>query len=247
MRWIRTTHKWLSLLLALQVLLWLLSGLYFNVMDSHKARGNTYRASSSAVQALHQPSDIDINQLIAPNIILGKTSPATDIQLTQLLGEPIYIVRHKKGLYRHFVNHYSLFHAYTGEPFSLDESHISQIAKVSYSGQGDMASVSYFKSNLPEFPHQQNPSWQVNFADELATSVYIEAATGRVIGHSDQHKRLTDIAFMLHFIDYGKSGNFNHGLIIFFALCFVWLAISGVTWSVQLAAKGEYRIGKKRS
>lgn len=39
---LKLTHKWLSLLVGLQLLIWLGSGFYFNLMDHKKSSGNQY-------------------------------------------------------------------------------------------------------------------------------------------------------------------------------------------------------------
>ena len=41
-----SVHKWLSLVVGLQLLIWLGTGLYFNLMDHNKASGNELRVHS---------------------------------------------------------------------------------------------------------------------------------------------------------------------------------------------------------
>jgi Na+-transporting NADH:ubiquinone oxidoreductase subunit F len=43
MPWIRNIHKWASVIVGIKFLLWLSSGIYFNVMDHDKAAGLTHR------------------------------------------------------------------------------------------------------------------------------------------------------------------------------------------------------------
>ena len=43
MHWIKKIHKWASVIVGIQFLLWLLSGIYYNLMDSSKAYGHTYK------------------------------------------------------------------------------------------------------------------------------------------------------------------------------------------------------------
>ena len=54
---IKTIHKWLSLLVGLQLLIWLGTGLYFNLMDPVEASGNEYRVRVAEPSA-------DLSQLI---------------------------------------------------------------------------------------------------------------------------------------------------------------------------------------
>ena len=95
---------------------------------------------------------------------------------------------------------------------------------------------------IADFPRQQNPSWQINFTDELETSVYIEQGSGRLVGHSNSDKRFADFFFMLHFMDYGSAGNFNTVQMILFAFFTLWLALSGFIWTIHMLRNGKYRI-----
>ncbi|TKB47434.1 2Fe-2S iron-sulfur cluster-binding protein [Thalassotalea mangrovi] len=235
MDWLKKIHKWASLIVGLQFLIWLSSGIFFNLMDHHKAGGHQYRAH------VHHPDNIDRSRLIEPGVILAKADAATSLRLSNLLGDHYYLVNHEKGLYANFKNRYSLYDAYSGEPVIVDETLASAIAMESYNGPGEITSVRYLAEKLEDFPKQKNPSWQVNFNDDVNTSVYVEAGSGRIVGHSDDDKRFADIFFMLHFMDYGNEGSFNNMQIIVFAFFTFWLAATGVIWTVDLALKGQYK------
>ena len=83
-------------------------------------------------------------------------------------------------------------------------------------------------------------AWQVNFEDELETSVYVEQGSGRIVGHSNSDKRFADFFFMLHFMDYGSAGNFNSIQIMLFAFITLWLTLSGLIWTIHMLSKGKY-------
>ena len=42
--WMRKMHKWLGLLVALQLVLWMTSGLMMSLLDHDKVQGHTFRA-----------------------------------------------------------------------------------------------------------------------------------------------------------------------------------------------------------
>ncbi|RDV29131.1 Na+-transporting NADH:ubiquinone oxidoreductase subunit F [Alteromonas aestuariivivens] len=237
MQWIRKIHKWASLVVGMQFLLWLGSGLYFNLMDHHKVGGHTYRS-----HAHHEPGDIDVTALVEPKAVLQRNPKSVVITQIELLGQPYYLLTHKLGLYRDFENDYSLVDAYSGERVDIDASFATRLARQSYNGPGAVDSVTLLQPPLEDFPKQKNATWRVNFADDIDTSVYIEAGSGRVVGHSDAHKRLADIFFMLHFMDYGNEGSFNNIQIILFAFITLWLALTGLIWTVDLAFRGQYKV-----
>ena len=49
MQWVYRLHKWASLLVGLQLMIWLLTGLYFNVVDHETASGNIYRSNATKI------------------------------------------------------------------------------------------------------------------------------------------------------------------------------------------------------
>ncbi|WOH36332.1 PepSY domain-containing protein [Thalassotalea fonticola] len=240
MRLIRKIHKWVSVIIGIQLLLWLLSGIFFNMMDHTKAAGNTYKNRE------HQHVEVEQASLIDPVVVLQANKSSVSLVPTQLLGKPYYLLTHTKGLYKHFKNHYTLVNAYTGEKLVLDESLAVKLAKQSYTGPGDVIAANLLAYPLEDLPKQKNASWQINFSDNINTSVYIEAESGRVVGHSDDDKRFADIFFMLHFMDYGNVGGFNSVQMMLFAFITLWLSLTGFIWTIHLGFKGQYKI-KKRS
>ncbi|KGK00139.1 2Fe-2S iron-sulfur cluster-binding protein [Thalassotalea sp. ND16A] len=236
MLWIKKIHKWLSVFIGIQFLLWLLSGVYFNLMDHTKASGHTYRSHEHAVV------NFDLQKFVEPKSVLTQQNPSVVLSTIELLGKPYYLLTHKKGLYRNFINHYSLVNAYSGETTEIDSAMANALASQSYSGPGEIIATTLLTSKVADFPKQYNPTWQINFNDEVNTSVYIEAGSGRVVGHSDDDKRLADIAFMLHFMDYASEGSFNNIQIILFAFFTLWLSLTGLIWTVDLGFRGQYQI-----
>lgn len=236
MKWIRKFHKWASIVVGIQFLLWLLSGIYFNLMDATKAKGRTYQAR------INYESPLVGDRLVEPSIVLLKNKPSVAIELIQILGEPFYKLTHEKALYPHFKNKYTLVDAYTAKRFLIDEQVAAEIANLSYNGPGEIFKIRLLHPTIPDFPKQQNPTWEIYFDDVIDTSVFIEANSGRIIGHSDAHKHLADIFFMLHFMDYGNTGSFNNIQNMFFAIAALWLTLSGFIWTIHLGLKGKYKI-----
>ncbi len=232
---LKKLHKWLSLLVGLQLLLWLGTGLYFNLMDHEKASGNQYRQRPAEAQ-------LDINKLVEPKLILSKAKQVVSIKQISLLAQPYYLLTHTKGLYSHFKNEYSLVDAYTAEPAIIDEAMARKLAQSSYKGQGRVISATELSPPYEDIPREQNEVWQVNYADEVNTSVYVDAGSGRIVKHSNDDKRFVDIFFMLHFMDYGTEGSFNNAQIIVFAIFTLFFSLTGFIWTIELAFNGQYKV-----
>jgi Na+-transporting NADH:ubiquinone oxidoreductase subunit F len=236
MNWVRKFHKWASIVVGIQFLVWLLSGIYFNLMDATKAAGRTYQAH------INYQNPLDTERLVEPSMVLLKHQSSVAIELIHILDKPFYQLTHEKGLYSHFKNTYTLVDAYTSQQFLIDEKVAAEIAKRSYNGPGEIAEIKLLEPTIPDFPKQQNPVWQIYFDDVIDTNVFIETNSGRIVGHSDEHKRLADIFFMLHFMDYGNNGSFNNIQNMFLAIAALWLTLSGFMWTIHLGLKGKYKI-----
>lgn len=232
-------HKWLSLLVGLQLLIWLGTGLYFNIMDHQKASGNQFRQSPAIAQ-------IDISRLVEPQLVLSRSKLAVSLKQISLLEQPYYLLTHQKGLYSHFNNNYSLADAYTGKSLVIDEKLASKLAQASYKGEGVIKSVVKLSPPYDDIPREQNDVWQINYADFINTSVYIDAGSGRVVKHSNDDKRFADIFFMLHFMDYGSEGSFNNVQIIIFAIFTLFFSLTGLIWTIELGLNGQYKISLGR-
>ncbi|MBL4941283.1 MAG: 2Fe-2S iron-sulfur cluster binding domain-containing protein [Colwellia sp.] len=239
MPFIRKIHKWTSVFVGIQFLLWLASGIFFNNMDHTKAGGHTYRSTQKQVV------NVDSSRLVDFKEVLEKFKPSVSITPTNILGQPFYLLTHVKGLYRNFENEYTLVDAYSGEKKVIDQSFAQQIALKSYTGPGNIVSTELITGKIEDFARQKNATWQINFSDNIYTSVYVEQGSGRLVGHSDEDKRFADFFFMLHFMDYsflGGEPGFNSLQIIIFAFVTLWLSLTGLIWTIDLGLRGQYRV-----
>ncbi len=237
---VKSLHKWLSLLIFIQLFIWLGTGLFFNLMDHNKARGN----QNKQAVVVHK---IDNQRLLNANSIIANSSkPVSEVVLVQRLGQPYYLLAHDKGLYSHFKSDLSLVDAYTGVELVIDSNVAGELALASYKGPGDISDVVKLEPPIADMLKERNSVWQVNFLDDLLTSVYVDASSGRLVGHSNEDKRFVDFFFMLHFMDYpflgeGSVGGFNNGQITLFALLTLVFCLTGFIWVIELLRKGRYK------
>jgi hypothetical protein len=237
MKLVKLLHKWLSVFVALQLMIWLGSGLFFNLMDHDKARGNEFR-----IKAVNTVK-LDTERLLEPSAILKQQlKPVTSIKQVLLLDQPFYLLNHHLGLYEHFYNEHALVNAYTGDVKKIDKEMAEALANSTYSGATLISSIIKASPPLDDFPKEVNPVWRINYSDHINTSIYIDANSGRLVGHSNDDKRFADFFFMLHFMDYGTVGGFNNWQIIFFALFTLVFCLTGFLWVIELVRKGRYRL-----
>ncbi|WP_076411488.1 NADH:ubiquinone reductase (Na(+)-transporting) subunit F [Shewanella sp. UCD-KL12] len=232
---IKVCHKWLSLLVGLQLLIWIGTGLFFNVMDHEKAKGTKYLIKQDKV-------DVSLSQLIEPQKVLNSFPLAVSLEQVNLLAKPYYLLTHTKGLYKHFKNEYTLVDAKTGKQVVIKQALANAIALSSYSGPGEITSTVKLLPPHEDRLKEKNPLWRVNFDDAINTSVYIDAGSGRLIGHANDDKRIIDLVFMLHFMDYAQERSFNNIQIIIFAIFTLFFALTGFIWVIESAFNGKYKL-----
>ena len=82
--WLKKIHRWLGLLIGLQLVVWMLSGLMMSLFDSGEVKGKAFRAPAPARVAW--PTDtLPVGQLLQQlNLSAG------DVSSGWLLDEPIY-------------------------------------------------------------------------------------------------------------------------------------------------------------
>ena len=80
---VRKTHKYLSILISIQLLLWTISGIYFAFNQIELVRGEQYR--------LPQVFSVDLSKV---NVFLDSVK---SIQVARRFGEEILIVRKEAG------------------------------------------------------------------------------------------------------------------------------------------------------
>ena len=194
-------HKWLGLLVGIQVLLWLLSGLYMVIVDIDFIHGDPL------VRNTQKPLDTGF----APGITMARLRSdyptATAIALQPLLDRPVYAVSTPRA--RHLVD------ALTGDVLSpLNEAAARTIAAYHYNGDAAVTRATLVTSHAPlEIRGRTLPLWKIDFDDHLATSFYIDPASGALVTRRHAYWRVFDVMWMLHIMDYRERDEVHHALL----------------------------------
>lgn len=218
MRW----HKWAALLVGLQMLIWIGTGIYFNLVDHQRVGGHQYH------QRGPEPA-WSLQQLVDPTPLLTRYAPVVRLSLVDRAGRPHYQLEHQRRLYPHQSQSLTLVDALSGEPVRVDAALAEAVARASYRGPGDVTAVTTLPPGSAELPKEENPVWRVAFADDLDTVAFVDGHSGRLIEHQNRHSREAALMLKLHFMDYANQGGFNHPLMWAFALMSLALSLSGLT------------------
>jgi Na+-transporting NADH:ubiquinone oxidoreductase subunit F len=214
MRAMRTLHKWLALVVGIQLVLWTVSGLVFALLDDEKvaAAGNL---RSPTPRVLQRDA-----RLLEPGMLPGVGS-AGFVEATL---QPL----HDLWIYRlRFTDRVELRHAVDGAPFVVDEALVRELATARYAGSGALESVALREAPVLE-ARGAGAVWQAAFDDPERTHLYFSAEDGGFVAARNDRWRLFDVFWMLHTMDYRGRDDFNHPLVILFATGALWIAISGV-------------------
>ncbi|WP_119678812.1 2Fe-2S iron-sulfur cluster-binding protein [Indioceanicola profundi] len=217
MRTLRAIHKWLGLLVGLQLLAWVGSGAVMSLLDHQAVSGHSVsRPQPAPVLGRTQP----VAELSALPAALGRPE-VRSLRLRPLLDRWVYEAVLPDGTLR-------LLSAEDLSPVAVDEALALEIARAGYAGPGPVSGVAALTAPVQELRKHEGPVWRVDFADEDATAVYVDGGTGRILAHRTDSWRLFDIAWMLHIMDYRGREDFNHPLIIAAAIAATWLALTGL-------------------
>ncbi|MGL4692744.1 MAG: PepSY domain-containing protein, partial [Stenotrophomonas maltophilia] len=211
--WMRTLHRWLGLIVGLQFLLWLGSGLMMSLLDPQKINGTAHRAAEPALPAWPATT------LAPAEALRAARNEAATLDTGWLLDQPVYRLLSPQGT--------ELIDAYSGKRIEIDPRWALRLAQASYRGSGVPADPVHLEKTLETRAHP-DPVWRVDFGDEAGTSVYVSAQSGQVLEHRNDTWRLFDIFWMLHIMDYTERANFNNPLVVGMGIGGLWLSLTGL-------------------
>jgi uncharacterized iron-regulated membrane protein len=215
MRFLRKLHKWLSLLLGLQVLLWVLSGLVISLLDPLKVSGQQWAASQTS-----SPGPIPALDLLEPEELpVEYLGDVLEISLTTHFGATVYRITRSTGV--------TLLNAVDGTLITISKAEAKKIALQDFTGDGEIISIG--NGSAPDLATRNHRGgyWKVNFSDHADTSVYVSEATGEILERRNDYWRLRDFFWMLHIMDYQEREDLNNALVIGVTLVALWIGISG--------------------
>jgi uncharacterized iron-regulated membrane protein len=214
-RAVRQAHRWLGLLVAIQVLFWIFGGLVMSVLKLEEVRGE-HRVAKAGKPALAASAGIHP----VDRILAAQPAGVTAMTLTTLLGNPVYRIEGATGP--------ALIDATTGERLSpLPEAMAREIALADYAGEAPLASIALIDQPALEYRGRDLPLWRAQFDDERDTTLYIAPDTGQVVARRNDLWRIFDFVWMLHIMDYEEREDFNHPLLVATAATALGFVLSG--------------------
>ncbi|MFZ5658152.1 MAG: 2Fe-2S iron-sulfur cluster-binding protein [Pseudomonadota bacterium] len=224
--WLARLHTWVGVVVGIQLLLWLGSGLLMGLLDPEAVSGDRTRAAAPDV-ALAWPA-----KALEPAAVVARAgAPVLLVERTWRLERPMWRVQTEEGAW--------LADTQTGARWQPTAADILRVAEADYSGPGSAGTPRLWpKAPLAARDHE-GPVWQVDFDDDAGTTLYVDGQDASVLERRNDTWRVFDVAWMLHIMDYAGRSDFNHPLIVSFAAAGLWMALSGL-WLLGYAIRGGY-------
>lgn len=201
-RWplvVRRTHKWLALLVGVQVVIWTMTGFYMVAVHISIIHGDhLVRAPKVAA--------FDLDDVVPVSRVLAAAPGTSEVRLQRLFGEPVWRAQTAEGP--------RLFDARTGRPLPpLDETQIRAQAQRIFTGEAPIVSARLLTEIPPEIKAYEPPLWQVEFEGWNRPTLYLSPTTGELMSRRHQLWRIFDFAWMLHIMDYDERTDVNNPLL----------------------------------
>jgi uncharacterized iron-regulated membrane protein len=216
LRWSVRIHKWVALLVGIQIALWIAGGLVMSAIPIERVRGE-HKIAERALPSLDPENLLPLRDA-ASRAGLDTVNSAT---LGHLLDMPVWRVSTS-------AEQIETLNAVTGERLSpIDETLARAVALWDYAETSDIAQVSWIETPPSEYG-RPGPVWQVRFADGDRTTLYIDPGRAEVLARRSTTWRFYDFFWKLHVMDYDDGADFNHPLLITAAGAAVFVALSGL-------------------
>jgi len=216
-KWWFSIHKWVGLIVGLQILAWVVSGLFMTFFPIEQVRSehNIRKAEPRDLRAA-------VGLTSAANAIAAVSAPVSRLELVDIAGRWMWRVD-SEG------KPHTLIDAEKGKVVSpLSEAAARQIAAADFAGDTAIVSAALIKEAPPLEFRGALPAWQIVFADADETHLYVDALTGRVAARRSGLWRTYDFLWGLHIMDYTERQNFNHWPIIITSLLALTLTVTGI-------------------
>ena len=209
-------HKWLGLLVGIQIILWVAGGLVMSWFPIEDVRGEHNVAHHDPVPLAAGENFVQFDDILAAE----PDQAIKDMTLRRLGDQPVYAARYIDGTQ-------SLFDALTGQKLSpVPEQTALEVAKADFAGESDVPSIDLLDNQTTEY-RGPVPVWRIYLNDNEDTRIYVSPDTARVVARRNATWRFYDFFWMLHIMDYDERSDFNHPLLIIASVVALIVSISG--------------------
>ncbi|MCS5548760.1 MAG: hypothetical protein NZ776_06430 [SAR86 cluster bacterium] len=203
---IRFFHKYLSLIISIQLLLWTVSGIYFAFNKIELVRGEQYLLENQA-------EDLNLEEVEI-------TFTAKNLSFIKRLDMWIIKAETDSGL---------IYSDLSGKNLeALDEEGAKEVVK----RKTNLRPLEAFRidkqEKRAEYRGRDLPLYKVTTSASDGINVYVDAFSGAVTAIRSDSWRIWDFLWGAHIIDYRERDNINNFLLKFFSILALISALSGI-------------------
>lgn len=207
-------HKWVSLIIGVQVIFWVVGGLVMVSIPIERVR------SEHHIRTVATPPLPAAVLPLAEVAALTHSRP-TRAEVRSTLRGPVWILRSGEG-------DPVTVSALTGAPLPAMTAPQARAAAVAaYTGVGTPTRVEYL-ATPPQETGKPTPVWRVDFSDAERTAFYVSPLTAEVETRRSAVWRLYDFMWRLHILDFKDGENSNSPLLILVTALTLALLVTGL-------------------
>lgn len=221
-RLMRQIHNVLALVVGTQILLWMVSGLYFTLYPIETVRGSHLRAPVEQVLSVPVGGWVSAGPL---------AEGASSVTLKPWLGSTVYVVERDTGT--------QMFDATTGEQLTpLDETSARAVAAANWGGQGTLTSAAWVDAAPSESGRKGDPMWRIEFEGKDRATFWVTPDTGEVRAVRTGVWRLFDLMWGLHIMDWSARETIASWWMKAFAFGGLMMSLAGAWLLVRRLTMG---------
>ena len=214
--WWFWAHKWVGLIVGLQILAWMASGLIMTWFPIEQVRSE-HLIREAPPRGMQESIDLTT----ATDELAKLSIPISRLELVDIAGRWMWRID-VEG------KPHALFDIAAGRMVSpLDEAAARAIAAADYAGDSKITKATLIEKDPPIEYRGALPVWQFVFDDATATHLYVAPLTGKVVARRSGLWRTYDFLWSLHIMDYAERENFNNWPVVIMSLLGLVLTISG--------------------
>ena len=218
-------HKWIALIVAIQVLGWVAGGLIMTALPIEHVRGENHQAHPTL-------PPIDSRRLLPleKQLALADMTDVGEATLKNTPRGPIWVLKSAAGSE-------GWWNAYSGENVDeITKADAARYAAMAYKGAGKLLAVDYEEA-APKEAQVSGPLWRASFGDQEHTRLYLDAFTGEVLSRRSDLWDFYDFFYQIHIMNFGASRSYNHPVIVIAAAATLAVVVTGIVLLfIRLAA-----------
>lgn len=214
LRYSTQIHKWIGLVVGVQVLFWVAGGVVMTAIPIETVRSE-HRLKPASLVALPVAQVLPLADVVQTT---GIAPARAELKGTQR--GPAWVLTPSGG-------EAVTLNAATGRPFAaMDANEVSALAMAAYRGTA-AAQTPILLDQAPKETGRDGPIWRVDFKDAERTTFYLSPQTGEVVTRRSAVWRFYDFFWRLHILDFKNGDNFNHPLLVGLTVLTLSIVVTG--------------------